>query len=282
MSEEGFLSRWSRRKRAIEAGRPVAEPEVAATPDALPPAPPPVPEEPPFDITTLPPIDSLTAASDFTAFLRKEVPAALRGAALRRAWSLDPAIRDFVGPADYAWDYNAPDGVPGGSLDLVGDVREMLAQVFGPEPAAEGDVQGKVAGVAPEGARDEGAPEGARDEGAPEGARDEGAPECAGRRAGRRCAGRRAGRRCAGRRLGESGTPGRWPGNGGAGHGAGQRGGGGFAACRPAGRCDHAAAAPSRRGARARIRARCDARRAAFPPSRKRLAKLRVILNNSQ
>jgi hypothetical protein len=177
MSEEGFLSRWSRRKRAIEAGRPVAEPEVAATPDALPPAPPPVPEEPPFDITTLPPIDSLTAASDFTAFLRKEVPAALRGAALRRAWSLDPAIRDFVGPADYAWDYNAPDGVPGGSLDLVGDVREMLAQVFGPEPAAEGDVQGKVAGVAPEGARDEGAPEGARDEGAPEGARDEGAPE---------------------------------------------------------------------------------------------------------
>jgi hypothetical protein len=182
MSEEGFLSRWSRRKRAIEAGRPVAEPEAAATPVVGPEATPPEPEQPTFDITTLPPIDSLTVASDFTAFLRKEVPAALQRAALRRAWSLDPAIRDFVGPADYAWDYNAPDGVPGASLDLVGDVREMLAQVFGPEPAAEGDGPGGAVGglpvdVAPEGARDESVPEGARDESVPEGARDEGVPE---------------------------------------------------------------------------------------------------------
>jgi hypothetical protein len=138
MSEEGFLSRWSRRKRAAEAGVPVADPVAEAPPVAVAPAEPPVPEEPPFDITTLPSIDSLTIASDFTAFLRKEVPAALQRAALRRAWSLDPAIRDFVGPADYAWDYNAPDGVPGASLELVGDVREMLAQLFGPEPAAAG------------------------------------------------------------------------------------------------------------------------------------------------
>jgi hypothetical protein len=152
MSEEGFLSRWSRRKRAAEAGEPVAETDAAAAmpapvPGAAPPpadgvlAPAPVaaaavvPEEPPFDIATLPSIDSLTVASDFTAFLRKEVPEALKRAALRRAWSLDPAIRDFVGPADYAWDYNAPDGVPGFSLELIGDVKELLAQVFGPEPA---------------------------------------------------------------------------------------------------------------------------------------------------
>lgn len=134
MSEEGFLSRWSRRKRSAEAGLPVAEPATEALPAVAAPAGPPVPEEPPFDLASLPSIDSLTAATDFTAFLRKEVPAALQRAALRKAWALDPAIRDFVGPADYAWDYNAPDGVPGFSLDIGGDVRELLAQVFGPDP----------------------------------------------------------------------------------------------------------------------------------------------------
>ncbi|MEO3471932.1 DUF3306 domain-containing protein [Roseomonas sp. CAU 1739] len=137
MSEEGFLSRWSRRKRAVEAGLPPPEPPAAVVPEAAPVSE--VPQEPHFDITTLPPIDSLTIDSDIAAFLRKEVPAALQRAALRKAWTLDPAIRDFIGPADYAWDYNAPDGVPGASLDLPGNIREMLAQAFGTpaEDAAE-------------------------------------------------------------------------------------------------------------------------------------------------
>jgi hypothetical protein len=151
MSEEGFLSRWSRRKRAVEAGRPVEEPAPpppGAAPAAAPPAVqamPPVaaqvaapialpaaeaPEECDFDPASLPPVDSLTIESDITAFLRKGVPDSLKRAALRRAWSLDPAIRDFVGPADYAWDFNAPDGVPGFALELQGDVKELLAQVF--------------------------------------------------------------------------------------------------------------------------------------------------------
>jgi hypothetical protein len=89
------------------------------------------PEPPAFNPASLPPLDSLTAASDFTAFLRAEVPAVLRHAALRRAWTLDPAIRDFIGPADYAWDYNAPDGVPGFALELGGDVKRLLAQAIG-------------------------------------------------------------------------------------------------------------------------------------------------------
>lgn len=137
MSEEGFLSRWSRRKRAAEAGLPEPQP-LPAAPDTVPAAAPPA-EEPPFDITTLPPVDSLTIESDFAAFLRKEVPEALKRAALQKAWTLDPAIRDFIGPADYAWDYNAPDGVPGASLDLGGNIRELLAQAFGAgeEPAPE-------------------------------------------------------------------------------------------------------------------------------------------------
>jgi hypothetical protein len=98
-------------------------------------------------------VESLTADSDFAAFLREEVPAALRNAALRRAWSLDPAIRDFVGPADYAWDFNAPGGVPGFSLDLPGDVGRLLAQAIGlnaspPEDGPEQEAP-PLAGIGP-------------------------------------------------------------------------------------------------------------------------------------
>jgi hypothetical protein len=132
MSEgEGFLSRWSRRKRA--AG--VAPPPAPAPPEAAPSDPAAAPEaKPAFDPATLPPVKSLTPESDITAFLREEVPAALRRAALRRAWTLDPAIRDFIGPADYAWDYNAPGGVPGFSLDLPNDLERLVAQAIGSAP----------------------------------------------------------------------------------------------------------------------------------------------------
>ncbi|MBW6400835.1 DUF3306 domain-containing protein [Roseomonas sp. HJA6] len=135
MSDEGFLSRWSRRKRAAEAGIPVEEPQAApvetpAPAEAPAPAAPQEVEEPPFDLASLPSIESLTAESDFAAFLHKAVPEALKRAALRKAWTLDPAIRDFIGLADYAWDYNASDGVPGGALHLSGDVKQMVARLF--------------------------------------------------------------------------------------------------------------------------------------------------------
>lgn len=145
MSEEGFLARWSRRKQAAKAGRPEPEPpelpgaaaEGTPAPAPLPPAPtataPAAADKPAFDPATLPPIESLTASSDFSVFLRKEVPEALQRAALRRAWTLDPAIRDFVGLADYAWDFNAPDGITGFALELGEDARRLLAQVFGPD-----------------------------------------------------------------------------------------------------------------------------------------------------
>ncbi|WP_200305271.1 DUF3306 domain-containing protein [Paracraurococcus ruber] len=155
---EGFFGRWSRRKRAAAAGLPVEEvaapapdlapaprpvdgphpPPVAAAPAAEPPLP-----EPAFDPDSLPPVESLTAESDIAAFLRPEVPSALRHAALRRAWSLDPVIRSYVGPADYAWDFNAPDGVPGFAHALGGDLTRLLAQAVGmatpeaAEPPAE-------------------------------------------------------------------------------------------------------------------------------------------------
>lgn len=155
MSEEGegFLSRWSRRKRAVVEGRAPEEAPPPAPLEAKPEALPAEPEDE-FDPASLPPIESLTIESDFKAFLHRKVPLELRSAALRRAWSLDPAIRDFVGPADYAWDFNAPDGVPGFALELGGDAMKLLSQALGldapvPKPAAEPQDEALAAAEAP-------------------------------------------------------------------------------------------------------------------------------------
>jgi hypothetical protein len=124
MSDE-FLARWSRLKG--EARR-----EAAAAP-----APPPTADAVTEDeIAALPKVDELSVDSDVTAFLRRGVPAALRNAALRRMWLLDPAIRDFVGHArDYDYDWNTPGGVPGyGALRADEDVAAMVRRVMG-DPA---------------------------------------------------------------------------------------------------------------------------------------------------
>lgn len=149
---EGFLSRWSRRKRGVLEGRAPEEPALPAeAPPVIMPVAEPEPEaEDDFDLASLPPVESLTIESDFTAFLHRKVPLDLRAAALRRAWSLDPAIRDFIGPADYAWDFNAPDGVPGFALELGGDAMKLLSHALGLDAPAQPPAQPEAAEVAPE------------------------------------------------------------------------------------------------------------------------------------
>lgn len=154
MSElEDFLSRWSRRKRAaaeavepVEAEKPAAdaspaaeESDAPATPAARAPEPaPPASAESEFDVSSLPPIESIAADTDVSVFLKPGVPAALRHAALRRAWSADPAIRDFKGLAENDWDFNDPDAIPGfGKLGPDVDVRKLVARVFGEETPNE-------------------------------------------------------------------------------------------------------------------------------------------------
>lgn len=144
---DNFLSRWSRRKRGDDTGDPqpeksgeqssnqatlprektgqaVAKDEVAASPP------------PEFDVASLPPIESIGAGTDISAFMQTGVPSALRHAALRRAWSTDPAIRDFMGPTENYWDAAGPDGmIPGfGELDPGLDVKRMVAELFGETP----------------------------------------------------------------------------------------------------------------------------------------------------
>ncbi|MCB1482070.1 MAG: DUF3306 domain-containing protein [Rhodobiaceae bacterium] len=132
--KENFLSRWSRLKRepepetpateedACEAG-PAAEAEhvpadAAADADAA------LadadidkhPDEPhPAELID---IDSLTKESDFSAFVKKGVPAALQRKALRKLWTLDPVLANLDGLNDYEniiEDFGITDLKPGGS-----------------------------------------------------------------------------------------------------------------------------------------------------------------------
>jgi hypothetical protein len=83
----------------------------------------------------LPSLDSIDAQSDITVFLGDDVPAPLRLAALRRAWSADPAIRDFRGLQESDWDFDDPDGIPGfGKLGPEVDVQRMAAHILGEMP----------------------------------------------------------------------------------------------------------------------------------------------------
>jgi hypothetical protein len=101
------------------------------------------PDEELIDLATLPKLEDLTPASDFSVFLRKGVPEELKRLALRKLWTLDPAIRDFVEVAENQYNWNDPHGVPGfGPLDESTDIEKLLAQATGqtppsPEPAPE-------------------------------------------------------------------------------------------------------------------------------------------------
>lgn len=141
--EEGFLNRWSRRKQEA-AKEPVADAsagEDKSAPAQSDVAAPTQEQEEEFDISTLPPIDSITAGTDIRAFLSKGVPAALTQAALRRAWSADPAIRDYVGLSEYSWDFNAPGQFGFGELDPSLNVQEMVADMFGQVKKAAAKVE---------------------------------------------------------------------------------------------------------------------------------------------
>ena len=135
--DKGFLARWSQRKQEAKQPEPTPEapppkvrcPVRAACRSEL---------EPEFDLSSLPKLEELTGTTDITAFLRKGVPEHLRNAALRKSWALDPAIRNYVNPAlEYAYDWNAPGGVPGGGeLDAGVDVARLVSRIMG-DPAPE-------------------------------------------------------------------------------------------------------------------------------------------------
>jgi hypothetical protein len=89
--------------------------------------------EKPFDLESLPSLESITAETDIRDFLRPGVPADLKHEALRRAWSTDPGIRDFIGLAENSGDFNNPAEMPGfGPIDPSEVARLMARFVLTP------------------------------------------------------------------------------------------------------------------------------------------------------
>lgn len=111
-----FLSRWARRKQAVqaeeglknEAGPTAGDPALEEAPEAGGLADveqrsdrPLTPEE----VAELPDPDTLEPGSDFKAFLREGVPEELKRRALRRLWRSNPVFGLLDGLNDYDLDY---------------------------------------------------------------------------------------------------------------------------------------------------------------------------------
>lgn len=152
MSEDrNFLSRWSRKKREAEELPPQAAAPAAkdAEPKESTAVAPPADDtkalsteagEPKFDLASLPSIESIGADTDIRQFLRAGVPAELTRAALRRAWSSDPAIRDYIGLSENSWNFNEPGAMYGFDHSDPGvDVKRLAEEMFG----TKGDPGGK-------------------------------------------------------------------------------------------------------------------------------------------
>ena len=136
-----FVARWSRLKRRAQAGprdvgirsgtaRPTlhqAEPQPEVQSSAAAAAQPPVVKQD----EALPPIETLGKESDYTPFMRPDIPDVLRNAALRKLWQSDPVFANLDGLVDYAEDFGANFAL-GGAVATIYRVLEGM-----PDPPAE-------------------------------------------------------------------------------------------------------------------------------------------------
>lgn len=161
--EDGFLSRWARRKQEV---REAEEREAALAPQpgdaqglareqAL--ADPEQRDLPPDEETKQRwieeleaiDIDALSYDSDFTVFMKSWVPGALRQKALRKLWGSNPALAVLDGLNDYDLDYTdkavnagvvVSSYMPGRGYASLEEVVEKVEELAGDAQAApQGD-----------------------------------------------------------------------------------------------------------------------------------------------
>src|SRR5690348_1670518 len=150
MAEAGaFLARWSRLKRraqieprAADARSGEARPMVAAAaPLSVSPArsahnaPAAQPQIDEPQAQALPSIETLGKDSDYTPFMRPDVPDALRNAALRKLWQSDPVFANLDGLVDYGEDFGAGFAL-GGTVATIYRVLDGM-----PDPREEKPLQ---------------------------------------------------------------------------------------------------------------------------------------------
>ena len=168
--EDGFLSRWAKRKADVleTDARETEEREAALAPqpgEDINPALVSDGELPTVDETArdVPPdeetrqrwieeleavdIDMLTYDNDFTIFMKTWVPGPLRQRALRKLWTTNPALAVLDGLNDYDLDYTdaamqagkvVSSYVPGRGYATLEEVAEKLAETVGDEDEDQG------------------------------------------------------------------------------------------------------------------------------------------------
>ena len=117
--KDGFIERWSRRKRTARRPRAeeghadqTAQAPAGAAPAVEPPAGPPSEAAgDPEVVARLPDLDSLDDASDFSVFLEEGVPDVIRRKALRKLWRIDPVLAHLDGLDDYDDDYTVAEAL---------------------------------------------------------------------------------------------------------------------------------------------------------------------------
>lgn len=139
MTQEKFLSRWSRRK--LEAAQPAA-PVPAKSTDAT------------VTAAPLPSPDSLTFESDFRAFMQSRVDESVKRAALKKLFS-DPRFNVIDGLDVYIDDYSIDDPIPEAMLAQLEHAKSTLS---GGQPPQEAP-QEPIAAPGESGAATERAPE---------------------------------------------------------------------------------------------------------------------------
>lgn len=123
-NDDGFLSRWSRRKVQARTGEVTAEPEPVLKPS---PAPTPAsaaspaavavapaqdkPVDPPPPLPTMDDVMALTKESDFSRFVKPDVDPGVRNAAFKKLFS-DPFFNEMDGLDIYIDDYSQPNPLP--------------------------------------------------------------------------------------------------------------------------------------------------------------------------
>ena len=140
--DERFLSRWSRLKRASRdnASAPAPRDEAARAPESTPPVTdagtrttPELskPVEPDETVAALPPVESLTIDSDYSAFFQPKVPESLRRAAVKKLFA-DPHFNVMDGLDTYIDDYTKPDPIPEAMLRSLNHAKGFFAPM--PDP----------------------------------------------------------------------------------------------------------------------------------------------------
>lgn len=142
---ENFLSRWSRRKRSEPERREAedrrVDEELAVERGIIEAPAEAAPLKAPAD---LPAVETLTGESDFSRFMRPDVPLATRSAAVKKLFA-DPHFNLMDGLDIYIDDYTKPDPIPAAMLRELAQSR--MLNLFDDDPAPQANAGDSATGV---------------------------------------------------------------------------------------------------------------------------------------